>query len=268
MARSTLIMNVSWSREPIAISDSFGELYLLHVGAVFGYAFRCCGSQSVAEEVTSATFEQALRGIAKFEWRGSGLRPWLLRIASHEVANFYRRQERAIGDRAQSAIRELMLTEPEVGVESETIIGLRIAEMRTALAQLHPRYQKAITLRYLAVSRPTKRRKHCTAPNKFLRSPCIEHSPRFADQWKLERLSFPRMLNVTPSEPYRAFEWSHSAPESLILMIVRCRPGMSFSIGGLVRCEVTSSRYSIPAYGRNLAAGSEFASEVNCSRNE
>ncbi len=130
--------------------DAFGELYLLHVGAVRGYAFRCCGSQSVAEEVASATFEQALRAIAKFQWRKSGLRPWLLRIAANEVANFYRRQERAIGDRAQRAIRELMFTEAEDGVEQEKIMGLRIGEMRIALAQLHPRYQKAISLRYLA----------------------------------------------------------------------------------------------------------------------
>jgi RNA polymerase sigma-70 factor, ECF subfamily len=131
-------------------ADAFGELYQLHVGAVHAYAFRCCGSQTVAEEVTSATFEQALRGIAKFQWRSSGMRPWLLRIASNEVANFYRRQERSIGDRAQRAIRELTPIEPENDSESERIMGLRVNEMRTALANLHPRYQKAITLRYLA----------------------------------------------------------------------------------------------------------------------
>jgi Sigma-70 region 2 len=60
---------------------AFGELYRRHVQAVFGYAFRLTGSRTAAEDITSATFERAMRTIGSYEWQGVGIRPWLLRIA-------------------------------------------------------------------------------------------------------------------------------------------------------------------------------------------
>ena len=63
------------------------------------------GSTQVAEDVTSTTFERALRGMPTFEWRSGGFGAWLFRIAANELTNHYRRQGRTSSDKAQRAFR-------------------------------------------------------------------------------------------------------------------------------------------------------------------
>jgi len=129
---------------------AFAELYRAHVAAVHGFAYRISGSREVAEEATSATFERALRSIASFEWRGGGVRPWLLRIASNEVNEIYRRTARATRPRAQVALRALAATDddPTTGATPPGDAD-ELAALRRALATLNPRYREAITIRYL-----------------------------------------------------------------------------------------------------------------------
>jgi RNA polymerase sigma-70 factor (ECF subfamily) len=129
--------------------SAFAELYRRHVESVHAFAYRRSGSREVAEEATSATFEKALRSIASFEWRPTGVRPWLYRIASNEVANIYRRSAVAEGPRGQAALRELT---PDVGRgHASDLDGLADAEpVRQAVNELPVRYREAITLRYLS----------------------------------------------------------------------------------------------------------------------
>ena len=133
---------------------AFGELYRLHVTSVYRYAYRICGSADVAEEVTSATFERALRAMPAFEWRGGGFKPWVLRIAASEAAGFYRKQQRPSRPRGQMAMRALALDgegPPEDGFGAPAIPP---DVMRTAIAALSPRHREAVTLRYLAELSP------------------------------------------------------------------------------------------------------------------
>lgn len=90
---------------------AFAELYRLHVSAVHAVAFRRSNSAEVADEATSATFERAPRSIDRFEWRSGGVRPWLFRIASNEVAEIYRRRGRPGSRRGQLGLRALAADE-------------------------------------------------------------------------------------------------------------------------------------------------------------
>lgn len=133
---------------------AFALLYREHVDAVYGFAFRRCGSKEVAEEATSATFERALRSIGGYEWRGAGIRPWLLRIASNEVAEIYRTRGRLGGHRGQLALRELAPADAWPGddglVDAEPGHGVDLALLHDALDRLPERYRAVISLRYLA----------------------------------------------------------------------------------------------------------------------
>ena len=128
--------------------SAFAELYRRHVDAVHGFAYRRSGSRDVAEEATSATFEKALRSIDSFEWRPAGVRPWLYRIASNEVANLYRRTAVASGPRGQLALRALA---PDVDADPSNEIGSLLAVgLQRALNDLPQRYREVLTLRYLS----------------------------------------------------------------------------------------------------------------------
>lgn len=127
---------------------AFAELYRRHVRAVHGYAYRLSGSTQAAEDLTSATFERALRGLDGFRWQGTGIRPWLLRITANEAAALYRRQARSHRPRAQRALAAVAGdgTVPAVGSDD----GLDTAALRAALVTLPERYRQVITLRYLS----------------------------------------------------------------------------------------------------------------------
>lgn len=128
---------------------AFAELYRAHVGAVHAYVARTTGSRDVADEVTSATFEKALRALPAFEWRGGGVRPWLLRIASNELAGWYRSHGRATGSQAQQAATEsLHLATPDDPSEARSR-ELLVDAIREVLPSLRPNYRDAISLRYL-----------------------------------------------------------------------------------------------------------------------
>jgi len=132
---------------------AFALLYRNHVNAVYAFAYRRCGSKEVAEEATSATFERALRSIGNFEWRPAGIRPWLLRIASNEVAEIYRTRGRLSGHRGQLALRALAPVDGALGdglIDAEPGHGVDLAEMHAALDRLPERYRAVISLRYLA----------------------------------------------------------------------------------------------------------------------
>ena len=72
----------------------FVELYDRNVDRVYAYVSRRAGSRSVAEDVTSEVFEQALTNLGKFEWRGVPFVAWLFRIAANALADHWKRQGR------------------------------------------------------------------------------------------------------------------------------------------------------------------------------
>jgi len=72
----------------------FVELYDRNVDRVYAYVSRRAGSRSVAEDVTSEVFEQALSHLGKFKWRGVPFVAWLYRIASNALADHWKREGR------------------------------------------------------------------------------------------------------------------------------------------------------------------------------
>lgn len=129
--------------------EAFAELYRRHVDAIHRFVLRRCGDRELAEDLTAATFERALAGLDRFRWHPSGVAPWLFRIASNQLADHYRRQGRRRGDRAQRGADRI---HDRVALDDTDRIddADRIDELRAALDQLNPRYQRALTLRHLS----------------------------------------------------------------------------------------------------------------------
>jgi len=81
----------------------FVEIYDRHVDRIFAFVSRRTGNRADAEDITSQVFEQALRTIHQFEWRGVPVSAWLFRIASNAIADHWR----ARGRTSDQALPEL-----------------------------------------------------------------------------------------------------------------------------------------------------------------
>ncbi len=129
--------------------EAFAELYRRYVARIYAFAYRRTSRPEVAEDITSATFEHALRSLATFTWRRSGFGPWLFQIASNELVDHYRRSTRAGSDRTIAATQALLPDGPPDPAEM-VLVRDAVAEVVAAMDNLTPRYQQALSLRYLS----------------------------------------------------------------------------------------------------------------------
>jgi RNA polymerase sigma-70 factor (ECF subfamily) len=129
--------------------SAFAELYRRYLPRVHAFAYRRTGVVEVAEDITSAAFERALRNLGSFRWQAGGFGPWLFRIVSNELADHYRRVGRATSGRATAAAADIHGTGPRDPADE---LAARDAANRllAAMDTLNPRYQRALELRYLA----------------------------------------------------------------------------------------------------------------------
>ncbi len=129
--------------------SAFAELYRRYLPRVHAFAYRRTGAVEVAEDITSAAFERALRNLDAFSWRPGGFGPWLFRIVANELVDHHRRNGRAGSERSLGAAARLGADDPKDPADE---VGDRdaAAELLSAMDRLNPRYQQALALRYLA----------------------------------------------------------------------------------------------------------------------
>ena len=122
------------------VQSDFARVYSEHVSLIYAFLAYRVGNGSVAEDLTEATFERALRAWSRFDPRRGSERTWLLAIARNLLIDNYRR------DRTGR-------TEPISEDTTPTVPGpeARIAEtggLTDALATLSHRDQEILALRF------------------------------------------------------------------------------------------------------------------------
>ena len=131
--------------------DAFAELYRHYLPRIHAFAWRRTGNRQAAEDICAATFEAALKGIGRFRWRSGGFGAWLHRIAANQITDHYRREARPTSDRGQRAMAAMHTSDdpawPDTSIDG---FGDDRNELRAAIGRLNPRYQRAVTLRFLA----------------------------------------------------------------------------------------------------------------------
>jgi RNA polymerase sigma-70 factor (ECF subfamily) len=140
-------------RELVAVArrdpGAFGALYRRYAGRIYAFAHRRTWTREAAEDVTAATFERAYRHLDRFDADGAGFGPWLYRIAANELVDHYRREGRSRSHRGQRALRALSDEAASDDLDAIEREG-EVSSMLGALGTLRPRYQQALTLRYLS----------------------------------------------------------------------------------------------------------------------
>jgi len=128
---------------------AFGQLYRRYVERIYAFAYRRTWTREAAEDVTAATFERALRHLPRFDPDGAGFGPWLFRIAANELVDHYRREGRTRSDRGQRGLHVLAGDTVEDDLDAIERDD-EVQAMVDRLGTLRPRYQTALSLRYLA----------------------------------------------------------------------------------------------------------------------
>jgi RNA polymerase sigma-70 factor (ECF subfamily) len=126
-------------------TDAFSELYRRFLPQVHAYARRRTGNREAAEDICSATFEAALQNLHRFRWRPGGFAPWLMRIAANQTIAHYRREGRPTSTRGQLAMSKL---HPGHSIDDLPLDDFE--NLRAAFDRLPDRYQRVLSLRYLA----------------------------------------------------------------------------------------------------------------------
>lgn len=117
--------------------------YNKHIKKFFLY--RVSGSE-MAEELTSITFEKALKGLDNFQWQGVSFSSWLYRIARNTLIDHYRKKDK----RDKTSPIEVGHHLPSKESSPEEMIETMFAEEKLyeIIKQLPPREQEIIYLKF------------------------------------------------------------------------------------------------------------------------
>jgi RNA polymerase sigma factor (sigma-70 family) len=125
------------------VADAFEALYRSSRDDVYAYVATLLRDRAAAEDVTATAFERAYRKRRSFNARRGSPRAWLFGIARNAALDELRRRRRHV----ELAADQEASTEPLI---EEVEQSLRRTVVRTALAELQPREQELIALKFHA----------------------------------------------------------------------------------------------------------------------
>ena len=129
--------------------EAFGRLYDLHYPLIFRYCSRRLLARAAAEDTTSEVFLQIARQMANFPGETlTDFRCWAYRIAANAVNAVLRKQHRQ-QELLEEATVAGRFARTELSPEAAAADAADWAEVAQALAELEPREQTVVTLRYM-----------------------------------------------------------------------------------------------------------------------
>jgi RNA polymerase sigma-70 factor (ECF subfamily) len=135
--------------------QAFGLIFDEYYRAIFGYILRRTANVEVARDISAEVFLKALRSVSTFQWRGVSISSWLYRIASNEVAAYFR--DRKYEGDSLDELREVAGFEPPesqdmleeiVTAEREVERHADFLHVQKLLERLPQRSQEVIALRF------------------------------------------------------------------------------------------------------------------------
>ncbi|HVM17230.1 MAG TPA: sigma-70 family RNA polymerase sigma factor [Gaiellaceae bacterium] len=120
---------------------TFAEAAAAHLDDVHAYLVYVTGDRMLAEDLTAATFERALRSWRRFDPRRASARTWLCHVARSTALDWFRAEQRRSRREARAAEAEPRRSAPEPLAD-----GLS-PELDAALRRLSPGDREVLALR-------------------------------------------------------------------------------------------------------------------------
>lgn len=131
--------------------EAFSQLYEDNYSKIFGYILRRVANIDTAKDITSETFFKALKNIGSFKWKDVSFSCWLYRIASNEIANYFRKGKNykavSFENIAEPASPQNM-QEDVLGAENELEKKREFLELHKKIIELPDIYQKVLVLKF------------------------------------------------------------------------------------------------------------------------
>jgi RNA polymerase sigma factor (sigma-70 family) len=127
------------------VFEDFEEVYAEQLGPVWRFVRAQIPQHADAEDVTSEVFMRAARGWERYDARRGSVGAWVLGIARHVVADWWR------GRPAEVALERIEVpAAPESDPEAVVLGAEARAELRSQLWRLTPKERDAVALRFHA----------------------------------------------------------------------------------------------------------------------
>jgi RNA polymerase sigma factor (sigma-70 family) len=122
----------------------FAALYNLYYPKIRGYiGSKVKGDSNAADDLTSSTFEKALRSMKSFRWQGISFSAWIYRIANNTVIDHYRSSSIKNHDQIHENIRDR-----GEGIESMIQDSDTSDYIRNLINTLNPREKKIVMMKF------------------------------------------------------------------------------------------------------------------------
>lgn len=129
------------------------QLYESFYDRIVGYAFRRVLDGEVAQDIAANVFMKVLQNLHKFTWRHDhSFEGWIFRIASNEVNNYFRRQQKykfVASEDAEKILDNWTLDDNQRDtVERELDQNQQFMKLHKAIARLSEREQEILHMYY------------------------------------------------------------------------------------------------------------------------
>jgi len=135
--------------------DAFAKLYDQYYPKIFGYVLRRIANLEAAQDITSETFFNALRKLWQFRWRNVSFSPWLYKIATNEINQYFRRAEYkksiSLEELQEQGFEPISHNDPEselIEAQEKLRQHQDFLEIQGKIVRLPARYQEVIALRF------------------------------------------------------------------------------------------------------------------------
>jgi RNA polymerase sigma-70 factor (ECF subfamily) len=120
--------------------DAFAELYHCYVDRIYAFVYRRVENTMLAQDITSVTFEKALRALPTYRAQGAGFCAWLYTIARNEVVGHQRRRR----------VTALLHADQPGPLKLDWLVerNEELDTLRTAFGRLSNNDQEVLTLRF------------------------------------------------------------------------------------------------------------------------
>lgn len=124
--------------------QAFGDLYVLHLDAIYRYIFFRVDSRSDAEDLAEQVFLRAWERLPEYRVGSAPFRAWLYRIAHNLVIDYYRKRPGPLPVSDQQPSKD-----KRHDPEARYLAKERAARLASAVRQLSAVHQHVLLLRFV-----------------------------------------------------------------------------------------------------------------------